>query len=129
MRETIGAYQIKVDSNGHRAIFVGGTNYRDGNSTTQVDVNVGNYPLDVLDTDTNTGKSYASNQGIPNMTLKGNSFSRKITHTPVDVNGMTLHQRNYNNNLSYNGLNNPARWNVNADEYYNNLITTASTSL
>ena len=83
LRETLGAYQIKVDSNGHRAIFVGGTNYRDGNSSTQVDVNVGNYPLDILDTDTNTGKSYAANQGIPNMTLKGNSFSRKMPIFPL----------------------------------------------
>jgi hypothetical protein len=83
LRETLGAYQIKVSDNKHRAIFVGGTNYRDGNSTTQVDVNVGNYPVDVADTDTNTGKSYATNQGIPNMTLKGNSFKSQMPIFPL----------------------------------------------
>ena len=83
LRETLGAYQIKVSDNKHRAIFVGGTNYRDGNSTTQVDVNVGNYPLDITDTDTNTGKKYSENQGIPNMTLKGNSFKSQMPIFPL----------------------------------------------
>jgi hypothetical protein len=53
-------------------------------------------------------------------------LSYSDTHTPVDVNGMTVHQWNYDNNVNLNGLNNPARWNVNADENYRHLVTGAS---
>lgn len=53
-------------------------NNRDGNSKVPVDVNVGNYPLDVIETDTNTGKSRKEGLGIPNISLKGNSFKSKI---------------------------------------------------
>ena len=53
-------------------------------------------------------------------------LSYSDTHTPVDVNGMTVHQWNYNNNTALNGNNNPSRWNVNADENYINLVTNAN---
>ena len=44
------------------------------------------------------------------------------THTPVDVNGMTVHQWNYGNTSNIDGDNNPARWNVNANEDYYALV-------
>ena len=44
------------------------------------------------------------------------------THTPVDVNGMTVHQWNYGNTSNINGDNNPTRWNVNANEAYYELV-------
>ena len=53
LRETLAAYQIKVEKNKNgckrRAIFLGGMNHRDGCSKVCVDVNVGNYPEYVLD--------------------------------------------------------------------------------
>jgi hypothetical protein len=48
------------------------------------------------------------------------------THTPVDVNGMTVHQWNYGNTSNIDGHNNPARFNVNADEDYYSLVITNS---
>ena len=44
------------------------------------------------------------------------------THTPVDVNGMTIHQWNYGNTSNIDGDNNPARFNVNANEEYYALV-------
>jgi hypothetical protein len=43
-------------------------------------------------------------------------------HTPVDVNGMTIHQWNYGNTSNIDGDNNPARFNVNANEEYYALV-------
>lgn len=102
LRETLGAYQIKIDRNSktHRAIFVGGKNFRDGNSTTNIDVNVGNYPIDVNDNDTNTGKSWKNNLGIPNMTLKGNSFQSQIPLYPLTLQNKPIKDAKDNNTLS-----------------------------
>lgn len=60
LRKILAGYQIKIDKTNqkHRAVFIGGMNNRDGNSQVKVDVNVGNYPIDILDTDTNTRKSW-----------------------------------------------------------------------
>ena len=86
LRQNLAAYQIKtyIDNGDmyHRAIFVGGVNKRaldpSNNpitTTINVDINVGNYPNDVADTNTNTGKSAKLGEGIPNMELKGNTFT------------------------------------------------------
>ena len=85
LRQMLGSYQIKVDNDNHtnRAIFVGGINKRNNKTSVNVDVNVGNYPVDVADTDTNTGKSWNSGEGIPNMTLKGNSFASSMPIYPI----------------------------------------------
>ena len=55
-------------------------------------------------------------------------LSYSDTHTPVDVNGMTVHQWDIDNVSSHydGGQNNPARWNVNADEEYRKLLSQAS---
>jgi hypothetical protein len=50
------------------------------------------------------------------------------THTPVDVNGMTVHQWNYGNTSNIDGDNNPARFNVNADEDYYALVISNSSN-
>ena len=96
LREILAGYQIKLDNKNkkHRAIFLGGMNNRDGNSKVPVDVNVGNYPLDVIETDTNTGKSWKDGLGIPNIPLKGNSFKSKMPIYPLteqnpDINGIS----------------------------------------
>ena len=97
LRQNLGAYQIKIDpeQKKHRAVFVGGSNNRDGNSSAQVDVNVGNYPVDsgkeLLDHtgsgtgvyDTNTGRDWKNGEGIPNINLKGNSFQSKMPIYPL----------------------------------------------
>ena len=92
LRETLAAYQIKTEINGlgdckRRAVFVGGKNCRNGNYSIDVDINVGNYPLDagkeILDSTgtgtgfyaTNTGHEATNGQAIPNMELKGNTFT------------------------------------------------------
>jgi hypothetical protein len=49
-------------------------------------------------------------------------LSYSDTHTPVDVNGMTVHQWNYDNSDNITGNNNPSNWNVNADEDYMALV-------
>jgi hypothetical protein len=53
-------------------------------------------------------------------------MSYSDTHTPVDVNGMTVHQWNYDNSENINGDNNPANWNVNANENYMALVMAAN---
>jgi hypothetical protein len=83
LRETLGAYQIKINNKKHRAIFLGGLNNRDGKTSCQVDINAGNYPIDVADTDTNTGLSFSEFKGIPNITLKGNSVSGTMPLYPL----------------------------------------------
>merc|ERR1711907_553184 len=60
-----------------------GVNNRDGNTSCHVDINAGNYPIDVADTDTNTGKSFSKFEGIPNITLKGNSVSGTMPLYPL----------------------------------------------
>lgn len=49
-------------------------------------------------------------------------MSYSDTHTPVDINGMTVHQWNYDNSDNITGNNNPSNWNVNADEDYMALV-------
>jgi hypothetical protein len=85
LREILAAYQIKLDKTNkkHRAIFIGGMNNRDGNSKTPVDVNAGNYPIDVNDDDTNNGKSWKQGLGIPNINLKGNTFNSSLPIYPL----------------------------------------------
>lgn len=102
LRETLAAYQIKINRSDytHRAIFIGGNNYRDGNSTIKVDVNVGNYPIDVEDTDTNTGKSWNNNLGIPNVTLKGNSFQTYMPLYPLTLQNSPIKSAKDNNTLA-----------------------------
>ena len=95
LREMLGAYQIKLENNKHRAIFIGGMNNRDGNTSTSVDVNVGNYPIDIEETDTNTGKSWKTGEGIPNMKLKGNTFMSMMPIYPLtkqnpEINSSTI---------------------------------------
>ena len=53
-------------------------------------------------------------------------LSYSDTHTPVDVNGMTVHQWDIDSTNIIDGQNNPARWNVNADESYLKSVTAAS---
>ena len=107
LRETLAAYQIKTnnDINKHRAIFIGGKNYRNEKSSVNVDVNVGNYPLDVADTDTNTGYSWKEFKGIPNITLKGNTFLESMPLYPLTLQNKPIYDANESNTLSTN-LNN-----------------------
>ena len=102
LRETLASYQIKIDrtERTHRAIFIGGNNFRDGLSTIKVDVNVGNYPFDIHDTDTNNGKSWNNNLGIPNMTLKGNSFQNNMPLYPITLQNSPIKSAQDNNTLS-----------------------------
>lgn len=88
IRSKLSAYQIKVniEEKTHRAIFLGGHNLRDGNSYLPVDVNAGNYPLDVNEMDTNTGLSWRKYNGIPNMRLKGNTFASEMPVYPLTNN-------------------------------------------
>ena len=118
LRETLAAYQIKVEKNKNgckrRAIFLGGMNHRDGCSKVCVDVNVGNYPEDVLDhpslkpygrgpklehPDTNNGLSWKEGKGIPNMILKGNTFKPDMPLYPITKQNPDL----YNDSDAYLG--------------------------
>ena len=100
-RQLIAAYQIKVDINNkqHRGIFLGGTNYRDGNSQLGVDVNIGNYPLDIDENDTNTGFSWKNYEGIPNIKLKGNSFATNMPIYPLTNQNEPIQLANLPNEL------------------------------
>ena len=81
----------------HRAIFIGGKNFRDGNTSINVDVNVGNYPIDVEDTDTNNGFSWKQHKGIPNMTLKGNTFKEKMPILMIFITPLISKTQKYKN--------------------------------
>ena len=90
LRALLAAYQVKTfnDRQGncsHRAVFLGGRNYRDGNSVVDIDVNVGNYPIDVEDNNTNTGRSWKQGLGIPNIRLKGSTFFEKLPIYPLTL--------------------------------------------
>ena len=102
LRETLASYQVKINRNEHthRAIFIGGHNFRDGNSTIKVDVNAGNYPIDIDDTDTNNGKSWNNHLGIPNITLKGNSFQNNMPLYPITLQNSPIKSALDNNTLS-----------------------------
>lgn len=102
LRETLASYQVKINRNEHthRAIFIGGNNFRDGNSNIKVDVNVGNYPIDIDDTDTNNGKSWNNHLGIPNITLKGNSFQNNMPLYPITLQNSPIKSALDNNTLS-----------------------------
>lgn len=107
LRETLAAYQIKMDTQNkqHRAVFMGGMNkrgiYQDGTETKSVapvsiDVNIGNYPVDVADTDTNNGLSWRQYQGVPNMTLKGNSFQGSMPIFPLTMQNKAINDQTAN---------------------------------
>ena len=51
------------------------------------------------------------------------------THTPVDVNGMTIHQWNLNSTNAINGDIDPSKWNVNANDDYRNQAQMANINL
>ena len=104
LRETLAAYQIKVDTQTkqHRSVFMGGMNkratYQDGIehksvAPVNIDVNIGNYPVDVADTDTNNGLSWAQYKGIPNMTLKGNSFQGSMPLFPLTMQNKAINDQ------------------------------------
>jgi len=101
IRSKIAAYQIKVDTENkkHRAIFLGGHNLRDGSSYLPVDVNVGNYPVDIDEMDTNTGLSWRKYNGIPNMHLKGNSFANEMPVYPLTNNNGPIKIANLPNSI------------------------------
>ena len=107
LRETLAAYQIKIDTQKkqHRAVFMGGINkrgtYLDGTDNKSVapvsiDVNIGNYPVDVADTDTNNGLSWGQYKGVPNMTLKGNSFSGSMPIFPLTMQNKAINDQKAN---------------------------------
>jgi hypothetical protein len=108
LRETLAAYQIKMDTQKkqHRAVFMGGSNKRgtygdvSGNqqsvSPVNIDVNIGNYPADVADTDTNNGLSWSQYQGVPNMTLKGNSFQGSMPIFPLTMQNKAINDQSAN---------------------------------
>jgi hypothetical protein len=107
LRETLAAYQIKIDTQNkqHRAVFMGGINkrgtYQDGTDNKSVapvniDVNIGNYPIDVADTDTNNGLSWSQYQGVPNITLKGNSFQGSMPIFPLTMQNKAINDQKAN---------------------------------
>jgi hypothetical protein len=101
LRQQLANYQIKIDTleNKHRSIFVGGHNLRDGTAFVPIDVNAGNYPLDVPELDTNTGLSWKKYLGIPNMKLKGYSFSSEMPIYPLTNNNGSIKIANLSNSV------------------------------
>ena len=72
------------------AILLEGANNRDGSSSTPLDIHVGNYPVSVDDTRTNSGRSWREGEGVANLVLQGASLGPVLPVYPLTAQNPAL---------------------------------------
>ena len=79
-------YIYKIDNLNHtiNSILFDGTYNNNLGINLPLDINVGNYPNNIDDTDTNTGLSWKNYSGIPNIEIMGNICKNNMPIYPTE---------------------------------------------